>query len=111
MTNQRNAEKGSDWQAKIAGEWHGMPSMFDAEGNQVGHIKVSRASSLHNGRVTYTMDTALDVRGPLRARFEARDFVPGYDHNSDERNQRDKAFGQHRSVAHRVHVRFTIYLL
>ena len=70
-------EKASDWQKRIEGDWHGVPAVFDAEGHHVGHIKVSRASVYDGERVTYTMDTASDVRGPLRSRFEARDFAFG----------------------------------
>lgn len=69
--------KASDWQKRIEGDWHGVPAVFDVEGHHVGNIKVSRAS-IHDGeRVTYTMDTLSDVRGPLRSRFEARDFAFG----------------------------------
>ena len=67
----------STWQQRITGDWHGLPSVFDADGTHVGHIKVSRASTFEGGRTTYTMDTALDVRGPLRARFEASGFAFG----------------------------------
>jgi hypothetical protein len=67
----------SDWQKRIEGDWHGVPSVFDAAGNHVGHIKVSRASKNEGGRTTYYMDTALEVTGPLRARFEAKDFAFG----------------------------------
>jgi hypothetical protein len=76
-TSTASTAKGSDWQKRIEGDWHGVPSVFDAEGHHVGHIKVSRAS-IHDGeKVTYTMDTLSDVRGPLRSRFEARDFAFG----------------------------------
>jgi len=53
--------------------------VFDPDGNHVGHIKVTRASVFADGRTTYTMDTALDVHGPLRARFEAAGFAFGVD--------------------------------
>jgi hypothetical protein len=67
----------SEWQKRIEGEWHGIPSVFDAAGNHMGHISVRRASVTDGSRTTYTMDTRLNVTGPLRARFEARDFAFG----------------------------------
>jgi hypothetical protein len=67
----------STWQENIEGTWHGRPSVFDAVGTCVGSIKVDRSSVFENGQTTYYMDTDLDVRGPLRARFEARDFAFG----------------------------------
>lgn len=67
----------SSWQERITGEWHGMPSIFDPEGNHVGYNKVYRESSFEGDRVTYTMDTRLDAVGPLRARFEATAFAFG----------------------------------
>lgn len=70
-------QKPSDWQENITGEWHGMPSIFDAEGNHVGYNKVYRESSFEGDRVTYTMDTRMDAIGPLRARFEATEFAFG----------------------------------
>ena len=36
-------DKPSTWQERITGEWHGMPSIFDAEGNHVGTTKFSKA--------------------------------------------------------------------
>ena len=30
------ASEPSEWQKKIAGEWHGRPGLFDPEGNHVG---------------------------------------------------------------------------
>lgn len=76
-TNANKNAEASNWQKRIEGDWHGMPSVFNAEGHQVGRIKVSRASIFADGRTTYTMDTALDVTGPLRSRFEAKDFAFG----------------------------------
>lgn len=67
----------STWQQRIEGDWHGQPSVFDADGNHAGYIKVMRASVVNEGRTTYLMDTALDVAGPLRARFEASEFAFG----------------------------------
>ena len=51
--------------------------MFDASGAHAGFIKVTRSSVDVEGRTTYFMDTALEVNGPLRARFEAKDFAFG----------------------------------
>ena len=64
----------SEWQEKITGDWHGIPSVFDPDGTHLGYNKVSRASIFEGGRTTYIMDTDLRVTGPLQARFEARDF-------------------------------------
>ena len=67
----------SEWQKSIEGQWYGIPSVFEPDGTHVGHIKVNRASTAADGKTTYTMDTDLDVRGPLRPRFEAKDFSFG----------------------------------
>lgn len=67
----------SAWQKRIEGDWYGVPAVFDAEGTCVGRIEVDRASRNEGGRTTYTMNTRLDVKGPLRARFEAKDFAFG----------------------------------
>lgn len=67
----------SQWQERIEGEWHGMPAIFDAQGNHVGVNKVYRSSVFENGRTTYFMDTRLDATGPLRARYEATEFAFG----------------------------------
>jgi len=75
----------STWQEKITGEWHGRPSIFNAEGNHVGYNKVFRESSFEGDRVTYTMDTRLDAVGPLRARFEADKFSFGVDDQGNNR--------------------------
>jgi hypothetical protein len=75
----------SDWQTRIEGDWHGLPAVFDADGTQVGHIQVTRASTVEGGRTTYTMTTTLDVRGQLRARFEAAGFAFGVDDRGTDR--------------------------
>jgi len=67
----------SNWQKSITGEWHGYPSVFEPDGTHVGWNKVYRSSTHEDGQTTYRMDTDLDVRGALRARFEARDFEFG----------------------------------
>lgn len=71
------------WQKNIEGTWYGIPSVFDADGNHVGHIKVDRSSVDEDGRTTYYMDTHMDVRGPLRARFEAHKFAFGVQGTED----------------------------
>jgi hypothetical protein len=64
----------STWQQRIEGEWHGLPSIFDAEGNHVGYNKVYRASVFADGQTTYTMNTHLaEMSGPLTARLEVCD--------------------------------------
>ena len=37
----------SEWQQRIEGEWFGLPSVFDAEGNHTGFNKVNRLSLIH----------------------------------------------------------------
>jgi hypothetical protein len=64
----------STWQQRIEGEWHGLPSIFDAEGNHVGYNKVYRSSVFKDGQTTYTMNTHLaEMSGPLTARLEVSD--------------------------------------
>lgn len=76
--SEEQAANPSQWQKNIEGQWYGTPSVFDAQGNYVGRIKVNRSSVFEDGKTTYTMDTDLEqVTGPLRARFEARDFAFG----------------------------------
>jgi len=69
MTNQP-----SNWQKSIEGEWHGLPSIFDANGNHIGYNKVYRSSVFEDGKTTYFMNTRLkDASGPLVGRFEVSD--------------------------------------
>ncbi|MCL4871173.1 MAG: hypothetical protein KJ063_19610 [Anaerolineae bacterium] len=75
----------SQWQQSIEGEWHGIPSIFDAQGNHVGYNKVYRSSVYESGRTTYTMDTRLDAVGPLRARYEATEFAFGVQDSDQDR--------------------------
>lgn len=63
-------QKPSNWQAAITGEWHGYPSVFEADGTHVGINKVTRASEFEGDRTTYWMRTAFNATGPLQARFE-----------------------------------------
>jgi hypothetical protein len=73
-----NTEAPSTWQTRIEGEWHGIPSIFDHDGNHVGYNKVYRSSVFEDGKTIYYMDTRLDnVRGPLCARYEADKFAFG----------------------------------
>jgi hypothetical protein len=64
------SDKPSNWQEAITGEWHGMPSLFEADGTHVGFNKVSRASEFKDGKTTYWMQTKFDATGPLNDRFE-----------------------------------------
>lgn len=65
----------SNWQKSIEGEWHGLPSIFDAEGNHIGYNKVYRASIFEDGKTTYTMNTKIvEAAGPLVPRFEVSDI-------------------------------------
>ena len=43
------AARPSEWQQRIEGEWHGVPSVFDAQGNHVGFEYVDRASVVEDG--------------------------------------------------------------
>jgi len=64
----------SQWQRQIEGEWHGLPSIFDAAGNHCGYNKVYRASIFQDGRTTYVMHTRIqDGLGPLLPRLEVVD--------------------------------------
>ena len=63
-------KKPSNWQQAINGEWHGYPSVFEADGTHVGMNKVNRASEFKDGRTTYWMETDFDATGPLMERFE-----------------------------------------
>jgi len=63
-------KKPSKWQQAITGEWHGMPSLFEADGTHVGYNKVARASEYKDGITTYWMETKFDATGPLNDRFE-----------------------------------------
>lgn len=60
----------SNFQQAITGQWHGSPSLFEADGTHRGYSKVTRASEFKDGRTTYWMDTRFDATGPLHDRFE-----------------------------------------
>jgi hypothetical protein len=71
-------EAPSTWQQRIEGEWHGLPSIFDYDGNHMGYNKVYRSSVFEDGKTIYYMDTRLEnVTGPLRSRYEADKFAFG----------------------------------
>ncbi|NJN44731.1 MAG: hypothetical protein HC806_08445, partial [Anaerolineae bacterium] len=78
-------EQPSTWQERITGEWHGLPSVFDAQGNHVGYNKVYRSSVFENGMTTYYMDTTMEATGPLRARFESKEFAFGVKDSDQDR--------------------------
>jgi hypothetical protein len=59
----------SAWQRRIAGEWHGRPSLFDAEGVWCGYEEIRRSSEYVDGVTTYRMDGGLVGGGPLAGRF------------------------------------------
>ena len=72
------AQGPSQWQQRIEGEWHGRPSIFDAQGNHLGYHKVYRSSVFAEGATTYYMTTELHRTGSvLAARFEADGFAFG----------------------------------
>ncbi|WP_371189344.1 hypothetical protein [Thalassotalea maritima] len=66
MTN----KKPSNFQQAISGEWHGLPSVFDADGSHTGFNKVNRASVFEGDKTTYWMETNFQNAGPLRNRFD-----------------------------------------
>ncbi|TIC88045.1 hypothetical protein E8D34_07085 [Nocardioides sp. GY 10113] len=66
----QQAAETSEWQKRIAGEWHGRPGLFDAQGNHVGFERVDRASVVEDGVARYWMNTTLEGGGPLRNRLE-----------------------------------------
>ncbi|MBD3926737.1 hypothetical protein IEZ26_19110 [Nocardioides cavernae] len=70
MSESAEAGTTSEWQQRIAGEWHGRPGLFDAVGNHVGFERVDRASVVEDGVARYWMNTSLEASGPLRNRFE-----------------------------------------
>ncbi|WP_306355788.1 MULTISPECIES: hypothetical protein [unclassified Nocardia] len=59
----------SNFQQRIAGEWVGRPSLFDAGGTWCGFEDIRRASVHENGTTTYYMDGGLTGGGTLAGRF------------------------------------------
>ncbi|MBY8860243.1 hypothetical protein K7711_27485 [Nocardia sp. CA2R105] len=59
----------SRWQQRIAGEWVGRPSLFDAEGVWLGFEDIRRSSVFEDGQTTYYMDGGLTGGGKLAGRF------------------------------------------
>lgn len=82
----------SEWQQRIEGEWFGLPSVFDAEGNHTGFNKVNRSSVFEDGKTTYFMQTNFMNTGPLRNRFEVREFEFGVDDGEKNRVYRGPDF-------------------
>ena len=82
MTDNNDA---STWQQTIEGEWYGVPSVWDVDGNHTGWIKVARSSRHVDGVTTYYMDTKFDNDGPLRARYEFSKFA--FELNDDDKNR------------------------
>jgi len=65
----------SNWQKNIEGEWHGLPSIFDVNGNHSGYNKVYRSSTFVDGKTTYMMNTKIQHgQGPLLSRLEVSDI-------------------------------------
>ena len=63
----------SNFQQAITGTWHGLPSVFEADGTHVGFNKVDRESKFEGDRTTYYMRTNFQNVGPLRYRFDVGD--------------------------------------
>ncbi|MDI1463063.1 hypothetical protein QEZ54_18970 [Catellatospora sp. KI3] len=63
------AEQPSVWQQRIAGQWHGRPSLFDATGTWCGFEEIHRSSVFENGVTTYYMNGGLIGGGPLAGQF------------------------------------------
>lgn len=59
----------SVWQRRIAGEWVGRPSLFDAVGAWRGFEDIRRSSEFADGVTTYRMDGGIQGGGDLAARF------------------------------------------
>ncbi|MET8150623.1 hypothetical protein ACIBSW_11085 [Actinoplanes sp. NPDC049668] len=59
----------SAWQQRIAGEWHGRPSLFDHTGTWCGFEEIRRSSEFVDGVTTYRMDGGLIGGGALAGRF------------------------------------------
>ncbi|WP_027343170.1 hypothetical protein [Hamadaea tsunoensis] len=64
-----NTNGPSEWQKRIAGEWHGRPSLFDATGTWCGFEEIRRSSVFADGVTTYYMDGGLIGGGPLAGQF------------------------------------------
>ncbi|MGI9646527.1 MAG: hypothetical protein ACR2O6_14575 [Ilumatobacteraceae bacterium] len=84
-TAEREASDASEWQQRITGEWYGIPSVFDADGNHTGFNKVNRSSVFEDGITTYYMHCDFRNVGPLRSRFEISDFAFGVDDQGNDR--------------------------
>lgn len=85
---EKKTNEAEQWQSRITGEWYGTPSVFAADGQHLGLIKVNRSSVTANGQTTYYMDTKIASTSLFQGRFAA----PGF------------AFGVRDMGAHRVYV-------
>ncbi|HEX2622790.1 MAG TPA: hypothetical protein VHL11_21675 [Phototrophicaceae bacterium] len=77
MTTADIQDAPSHWQERITGEWHGRPSIFDAQGNHRGYTKVYRSSVFEDGKTTYYMNTQFEATGDLQSRLQYGDFAFG----------------------------------
>lgn len=59
----------SEFQQRIAGEWVGRPSLFDAQGTWRGFEDIRRSSVFEDGSTTYYMNGGLTGGGDLAGRF------------------------------------------
>jgi len=59
----------SEWQNRIAGEWHGRPSLFNAKGVWCGYEDIRRSSVFEDGKTMYYMDGGLEGGGELAGQF------------------------------------------
>ncbi|ROO88537.1 hypothetical protein EDD29_6208 [Actinocorallia herbida] len=59
----------SEWQTRIAGEWHGRPSLFDGQGVWCGYEDIRRSSVFEDGKTMYYMDGGLEGGGKLAGQF------------------------------------------
>ena len=75
----------SAWQQRIEGEWWGVPAIFDADGNYQGVDRVNRSSVHEDGKTRYYMTTFFEATGPLRYRFDVREFDFALTDTGDDR--------------------------
>lgn len=77
----------SEFQKRISGEWHGLPSTFDAEGNHLGYDKVYRESAFDpaTGATRYTMHT--NFHGMSSVDFHRLNTPDGFDFSVRDSDQ------------------------
>jgi hypothetical protein len=69
-------EHAERWHDTVSGTWHGWPSIFDAQGNHVGHVRADRRISRDGGaEPVIRVPTTVDVQGLLRSRLEHREHL------------------------------------